>query len=55
MLAYAEFLDVSEDGLTVVGEDYEKKRYKRYRQWSPEDRDCSRGLAAMKQSFHLRM
>ncbi|KAJ6148350.1 hypothetical protein N7497_010332 [Penicillium chrysogenum] len=33
MLAYAEFLDVSEDGLTVVGEDYEKKRYKRYRQW----------------------
>lgn len=33
MLAYAEFLDVSEDGLTVVSEDYEKKRYKRYRQW----------------------
>ncbi|OJJ51245.1 hypothetical protein ASPZODRAFT_127281 [Penicilliopsis zonata CBS 506.65] len=30
---YAEFLDVSEEGLTVVSEDYEKKRYKRYRQW----------------------
>ncbi|KAL2864496.1 phosphatidylinositol-3,5-bisphosphate 5-phosphatase [Aspergillus lucknowensis] len=30
---YAEFLSVSEDGLTVVAEDYEKKRYKRYRQW----------------------
>ncbi|KAJ5585030.1 uncharacterized protein N7459_004830 [Penicillium hispanicum] len=30
---YAEFLNVSEEGLTVVGEDYEKKRYKRYRQW----------------------
>jgi hypothetical protein len=26
MLAYAEFLDVSEDGLTVVGEDYEMKQ-----------------------------
>ncbi|KAJ5948630.1 Polyphosphoinositide phosphatase [Penicillium verhagenii] len=33
MSDYAEFLRVSEDGLTVVGEDYEKKRYKRYRQW----------------------
>jgi hypothetical protein len=30
---YAEFLNVSEEGLTVVSEDYEKKRYKRYRQW----------------------
>ncbi|KAJ5218889.1 Polyphosphoinositide phosphatase [Penicillium cinerascens] len=30
---YAEFLNVSEEGLTVVNEDYEKKRYKRYRQW----------------------
>jgi hypothetical protein len=30
---YAEFLKISEDGLTVVSEDYEKKRYKRYRQW----------------------
>jgi hypothetical protein len=30
---YAEFLHVSEEGLTVVSEDYEKKRYKRYRQW----------------------
>ncbi|KAJ5102155.1 hypothetical protein NUU61_004377 [Penicillium alfredii] len=33
MADYAEFLNVSEEGLTVVGEDYEKKRYKRYRQW----------------------
>lgn len=33
MADYAEFLRVSQDGLTVVGEDYEKKRYKRYRQW----------------------
>ncbi|EPS32835.1 Polyphosphoinositide phosphatase [Penicillium oxalicum] len=30
---YAEFLNVSEEGLTVVSEDYQKKRYKRYRQW----------------------
>lgn len=30
---YAAFLDVPESGLTVVAEDYEKKRYKRYRQW----------------------
>ncbi|KAJ5239244.1 Polyphosphoinositide phosphatase [Penicillium chermesinum] len=30
---YAEFLHVSGEGLTVVNEDYEKKRYKRYRQW----------------------
>ncbi|KAJ5140077.1 Polyphosphoinositide phosphatase [Penicillium atrosanguineum] len=30
---YVEFLTVSEEGLTVVSEDYEKKRYKRYRQW----------------------
>ncbi|KAL2819217.1 SacI homology domain-containing protein [Aspergillus granulosus] len=30
---YVEFLNVSEEGLTVVAEDYEKKRYKRYRQW----------------------
>lgn len=33
LAAYAEFLDVSDDGLTVVAEDYEMKRYKRYRQW----------------------
>ncbi|KAJ5159645.1 Polyphosphoinositide phosphatase [Penicillium canariense] len=33
MADYAEFLNVSEEGLTVVGEDYQKKRYKRYRQW----------------------
>ncbi|KAJ5257008.1 Polyphosphoinositide phosphatase [Penicillium angulare] len=33
MADYAEFLNVSEEGLTVVNEDYEKKRYKRYRQW----------------------
>ncbi|KAJ5894688.1 Polyphosphoinositide phosphatase [Penicillium taxi] len=30
---YAEFLSVSDECLTVVSEDYEKKRYKRYRQW----------------------
>ncbi|BCS19912.1 phosphatidylinositol-3,5-bisphosphate 5-phosphatase [Aspergillus puulaauensis] len=30
---YAEFLNVSEQGLTVVKEDQDKKRYKRYRQW----------------------
>lgn len=30
---YAEFLNVSDAGLTVVAEDYEMKRYKRYRQW----------------------
>ncbi|CAG8235409.1 unnamed protein product [Penicillium salamii] len=30
---YAEFLSISEEGLTVSGEDFEKKRYKRYRQW----------------------
>lgn len=30
---YLEFLNVSKEGLTVVAEDYEKKRYKRYRQW----------------------
>ncbi|KAJ5488679.1 Polyphosphoinositide phosphatase [Penicillium diatomitis] len=30
---YAEFLNVSEEGLTVVSDDYQKKRYKRYRQW----------------------
>lgn len=33
MADYAEFLNVSEEGLTVVSEDSEKKRYKRYRQW----------------------
>ncbi|KAJ5873957.1 uncharacterized protein N7529_002387 [Penicillium soppii] len=33
MADYAEFLNISDDGLTVAGEDYEKKRYKRYRQW----------------------
>ena len=30
---YEEFLDVSESGLSVAAEDFEKKRYKRYRQW----------------------
>ncbi|KAL3708789.1 phosphatidylinositol-3,5-bisphosphate 5-phosphatase [Talaromyces marneffei ATCC 18224] len=30
---YTEFLSVNEEGLTVVAEDYDKKRYKRYRQW----------------------
>lgn len=30
---YAEFLDIPEEGLSVSGEDHEKKRYKRYRQW----------------------
>lgn len=30
---YIEFLNVGDEGLTVVGEDYAKKRYKRYRQW----------------------
>lgn len=30
---YAEFLKVSGVGLSVAAEDYEKKRYKRYRQW----------------------
>lgn len=30
---YAEFLHVSHDCLTVSSEDYEKKRYKRYKQW----------------------
>ncbi|KAH8696712.1 polyphosphoinositide phosphatase Fig4 [Talaromyces proteolyticus] len=30
---YAEFLKVNEEGLTVVAEDHDKKRYKRYRQW----------------------
>lgn len=30
---YAGFLNVSEEGLTVVSEDHEMKRYKRYRQW----------------------
>lgn len=30
---YAEFLNVSEGGLSVAAEDYEMKRYKRYRQW----------------------
>ena len=33
LAAYKEFLDVSDDGLTVVAEDYAMKRYKRYRQW----------------------
>jgi hypothetical protein len=31
--AYTEFLNVSENGITVVKEDFEKKRYKRYGQW----------------------
>lgn len=30
---YMEFLNVGEDALTVVMEDHNKKRYKRYRQW----------------------
>lgn len=30
---YEEFLDVSESGLSVDADDFEKKRYKRYRQW----------------------
>ncbi|OAX85161.1 hypothetical protein ACJ72_00463 [Emergomyces africanus] len=30
---YLEFLNVSEEGLTVITEDHDKKRYKRYRQW----------------------
>ncbi|RAH67712.1 phosphatidylinositol-3,5-bisphosphate 5-phosphatase [Aspergillus aculeatinus CBS 121060] len=30
---YVEYLNVPETGLTVVAEDYDKKRYKRYRQW----------------------
>ncbi|PGH03327.1 hypothetical protein AJ79_07405 [Helicocarpus griseus UAMH5409] len=30
---YLEFLNVGEEGLTVIGEDHDKKRYKRYRQW----------------------
>ena len=30
---YIEFLNVGDEGLTVDGEDYSKKRYKRYRQW----------------------
>ena len=33
MADYEEFLDVSESGLSVAAEDFEKKRYKRYRQW----------------------
>ncbi|PGH02451.1 mannosyl-oligosaccharide alpha-1,2-mannosidase [Blastomyces parvus] len=30
---YLEFVNVSEEGLTVIAEDHDKKRYKRYRQW----------------------
>ncbi|OKL57815.1 hypothetical protein UA08_06967 [Talaromyces atroroseus] len=30
---YVEFLNVNQEGLTVVADDYDKKRYKRYRQW----------------------
>ena len=30
---YVEFLSVSDEGLTVVADDYANKRYKRYRQW----------------------
>lgn len=30
---YEEFLDVPESGLSVDADDFEKKRYKRYRQW----------------------
>ncbi|QSS59941.1 polyphosphoinositide phosphatase Fig4 [Histoplasma capsulatum] len=30
---YLEFVNVNEEGLTVIAEDHNKKRYKRYRQW----------------------
>ncbi|KAE8415593.1 SacI homology domain-containing protein [Aspergillus pseudocaelatus] len=33
MADYAEFLNISDEGLTVSAEDHEMKRYKRYRQW----------------------
>ncbi|KAL3474007.1 SacI homology domain-containing protein [Aspergillus californicus] len=33
MADYAEFLETSDEGLTVSLADYEMKRYKRYRQW----------------------
>ncbi|KAK2745411.1 phosphatidylinositol-3,5-bisphosphate 5-phosphatase [Myotisia sp. PD_48] len=43
---YIEFLNVGEEGLTVVGDDYYKKRYKRYRQWL-------RGKSLFKQSVDV--
>lgn len=43
---YIEFLNVGEEGLTVVTEDYDKKRYKRYRQWL-------RGKSLFKQGIDL--
>ncbi|WEW61210.1 phosphatidylinositol-3,5-bisphosphate 5-phosphatase [Emydomyces testavorans] len=43
---YIEFLNVGEEGLTVVKEDYDKKRYKRYRQWL-------RGKSLFKQGIDL--
>lgn len=33
MADYTDFLTVGDEGLTVNNEDYDKKRYKRYRQW----------------------
>ena len=30
---YVEFLSISDEGLTVVADDYANKRYKRYKQW----------------------
>lgn len=41
---YLEFLNVDDEGLTVAGEDHDKKRYKRYRQWL-------RGKSLFKQRF----
>ncbi|KMP09090.1 polyphosphoinositide phosphatase [Coccidioides immitis RMSCC 2394] len=43
---YIEFLNVGEEGLTVIREDYGKKRYKRYRQWL-------RGKSLFKQGIDL--
>ncbi|KAI1912570.1 phosphatidylinositol-3,5-bisphosphate 5-phosphatase [Ophidiomyces ophidiicola] len=43
---YIEFLNVGDEGLTVIKEDYDKKRYKRYRQWL-------RGKSLFKQGIDL--
>lgn len=43
---YLEFLNVGEEGLTVIKEDFDKKRYKRYRQWL-------RGKSLFKQGIDL--
>ncbi|KAL1961124.1 hypothetical protein VTO42DRAFT_3069 [Malbranchea cinnamomea] len=43
---YIEFVNVGEEGLTVAAEDYEKKRYKRYKQWL-------RGKSLFKQGFEV--